>query len=414
MTVTSDQSTKAAHASLLCLLRQPAPLDPYPYYSVLRALAPVYLADFGGSSVCFASSYASCTEVLSSPDFGVQDNGWFDKNYPDWRERPAPRTLYQGVQSRNPPEHTRMRRVLGGCFSTRRMAELRDRVSVLADRYLDVLADAGSDGGTVDLMSTFAAPLPVTVISEFLGVPEGDRAGFHEIGGRIFNLMDLFVSDEDRRLADDATATLRDYWADLIRQRRRAPTADLTSELAAAADAGRLTEEELLSTLIFLFAAGYGTTAALIGNATVALLSTPGLADRLRADPELAPAVVEESLRHEAPTQIDPRLAMRDVCLGGVELSRGRLVIALLGAGNRDPDVFAEPDSFDVDRPDKHVLSFGGGAHYCLGAPLSRMEAGVLLPRLVRRFPRLALAAEPERRQVARMRMYARLPLAIS
>jgi cytochrome P450 len=418
MTTDTEAVTKAADAALLRLLLPPFPLDPYSYYAVLRAIAPVHLASFGGAPICFMSSYAACAQVLASPDLGVQDASWFDANYLGWREGPATRTLYQGVQNSNGTDHTRMRRVLGACFSRGRLARLRDRVGELADQYLDVLADAGSDGGTIELISMFAIPLPATVISEMLGVPEADRPEFNEIGGRIFNLTDLFVTDEDRRIADEAAARLREYWTALVRERRRTPCDDVTSELTAAADAGQLSEEELVATLVFLFAAGFGTTASLVGNATAALLADPGLAARLCADAGLAPAVVEESLRHEAPTLIDPRLTVRSVTIDGVRLEPGQLVIALLGAGNRDPDQFPDPDRFDVDRfrgerQGNRVLSFGGGIHQCLGAPLSRMEASVLLPRLVTRFPGLVLAAEPERTPAARMRMYARLPVAL-
>jgi cytochrome P450 len=292
------------------------------------------------------------------------------------------------------------------------MALLRDRVAALTHRFLDEAAERG--GESLDLMSALAFPLPITVVNDLLGVPEGDRAEVHGLAARVFNLTELIVSDEDRRSADAAATVFRRYWRELIAERRRAPGPELTSQLIAAADAGELSEEELLSSLIFLHGAGYGTTAALLGNATVALLADPALAGGLRADPGLAAAVVDESLRHEAPTQLTPRLARQPAWAGRTPVPDGHLAVLLLGAANRDPRRFADPDRFDTGRPDNRPLSFGGGIHYCLGAPLSRMEATIVLPELVRRFPALRLAGVPRWRRALRMRQLSCLPVEIS
>lgn len=401
-----------AYAAAGRLLAPPGPEDPYPDYAILRAHAPVLAV---GPAVYLVSGYAECRDVLADPAFGVQDAAWYDANRPGWREGAASWTLYQGVQSRNPPDHTRMRRVLGRCFTARRMALLRDRVVALTSQFLDEVADRGDED--LDLMSALAFPLPIMVVNDLLGVPEGDRAEVHGLAGRVFNLTELIVSDEDRRSADAAAVTFRRYWRELIAERRRAPGPpgpELTSQLIAAADAGELSDEELLSSLIFLHGAGYGTTAALLGNATVALLADPALAAGLRADPGLAPAVVDESLRHEAPTQLTPRLARQPATAGGTQVAEGHLAVLLLGAANRDPRRFAEPDRFDASRPDNRPLSFGGGIHYCLGAPLSRMEAAIVLPELVRRFPALRLAGAPRWRRALRMRQLSCLPVATS
>jgi cytochrome P450 len=401
-----------ARAAAARLLTPPGPEDPYPDYAILRAHAPVLAA---GPEVWLVSGYAECRDILADPAFGVQDAAWYDANRPQWREGAASWTLYQGVQSRNPPDHTRMRRVLGRCFTARRMALLRDRVAALTHQFLDEIAD--HEGEDLDLMSALAFPLPVTVVNDLLGVPEGDRAEVHGLAGRVFNLTELIVSDEDRKSADAAAVTFRRYWRELIAERRQAPGAELTSQLIAAADAGELSDEELLSSLIFLHGAGYGTTAALLGNATAALLADPALAARLRADPGLAPAVVDESLRHEAPTQLTPRLARRPASrgqAGGTQVPDGHLAVLLLGAANRDPDRFPEPGRFDAGRPDNRPLSFGGGIHYCLGAPLSRMEAAIVLPELVRRFPQLRLAGKPRWRRALRMRQLSCLPVRAS
>jgi cytochrome P450 len=407
-----DAGLWEARAAAVRLLTPPSPEDPYPDYAALRGYAPVFPV---APRVCLVSGYAECRDILADPAFGVQDAAWYDANRPQWREGAAAWTLYQGVQSRNPPDHTRMRRVLGRCFTARRMALLRDRVAALTDRFLDEIAGHGDED--LDLMSALAFPLPVTVVNDLLGVPEGDRAEVHGLAGRVFNLTELIVSDEDRRSADAAAVTFRRYWRELIAERRRAPGTlgppgpGLTSQLIAAADAGELSDEELLSSLIFLHGAGYGTTAALLGNATVALLADPALAARLRGDPGLAPAVVDESLRHEAPTQLTPRLARQPARAGNTQVPEGHLAVLLLGAANRDPRRFPQPDRFDADRPDNRPLSFGGGIHYCLGAPLSRMEATIVLPELVRRFPKLRLAGIPRWRRALRMRQLSSLPV---
>lgn len=409
-----------ARAAAARLLAPPGPEDPYPDYAILRAHAPVLAV---GPRVVLVSGYAECRDILADPAFGVQDAAWYDANLPRWREGAASATLYQGVQSRNPPDHTRMRRVLGRCFTARRMALLRDRVAALTHQFLDEVAAKARGGASLDLMSALAFPLPITVVNDLLGVPEGDRAEVHGLAGRVFNLTELIVSDEDRRSADAAATVFRRYWREQIAERRRAPGPpgppgplgpEVTSQLIAAADAGELSDEELLSSLIFLHGAGYGTTAALLGNATVALLADPALAARLRADPGLAPAVVDESLRHEAPTQLTPRLARQPATAGGTQVPEGRLAVLLLGAANRDPRRFAEPDRFDAGRPDNRPLSFGGGIHYCLGAPLSRMEATIVLPELVRRFPALRLAGKPQWRRALRMRQLSCLPVTAS
>lgn len=404
-----EAQASEARAAAARLLTPPGPEDPYPDYAALRGYAPVFPI---APRVCLVSGYAECRDILADPAFGVQDATWFDTNRPGWREGAASATLYQGVQSRNPPDHTRMRRVLGRCFTARRMALLRDRVVALTSQFLDEVAEKG--GAELDLMSALAFPLPITVVNDLLGVPAGDRAEVHGLAAAVFNLTELIVSDEDRRSADAAATTFRRYWRELIAERRRAPGPELTSQLIAAADGGELSDEELLSSLIFLHGAGYGTTAALLGNAAVALLADPALAARLRADPGLAPAVVDESLRHEAPTQLTPRLARRPAWAGTGSVAEGHLAVLLLGAANRDPLRFPEPDRFDAGRQDNRPLSFGGGIHYCLGAPLSRLEATIVLPALVRRFPALQLAGEPRWRRALRMRQLSCLPVTVS
>jgi cytochrome P450 len=405
-----DATGHAALAALGRLLAKPGPADPYPDYATVRACAPVLMP---GSGPCYVTGYQEGRAVLADPAFGVPDADWYDATRPGWRDRAATATLYQGVQSKNPPDHGRMRRALGGLFAPRRVERLKDRVAELADRLLDDLASGREHDSPVELMSAFAFPLPVAVIDDLLGVPESDRAELARLAAAVFAVTDVVVSPADQAAADAAATACLDYWRELVARRRSRPAGDLVSELTGACDAGLLSAHELLATLTFLQGAGYGTTAALIGSAAAGLLTDPACAAALRRDPGRAASVVDEGLRHEAPTQLTPRVAAGGAALAGVPVAPGRLVLVFLGAANRDPRVFARPDVFDPSRTEERALSFGGGLHYCLGAPLSRMEAAAALPRLVRRFPALRLAGPPQWRRSLRVRQLSALPVTL-
>jgi cytochrome P450 len=395
-------------ANVLARLMSPEGLaDPYPHYHALRALAPVYKS----GNIYFLSGYAECRQVLNDSRFLVQDPPWYDANLPGWRDRTATRLMYHSVQSRNHADHSRLRRLVGGAFSPRRMEIYRALVDRIVSGLLDQMADAGSDGGSVDLMTQFAYPLPTAVIGEILGVPEADRESFRDLSIDFFKVMDLYADSGAMERMDAAAATILEYWTGMIEDRRRRPRDDLTTELTQACDAGVLSQDELLGIAIFLFSAGYGTTAGLVGNATEDLLTNPDEAARLRDGTTPPEAVVEESLRHDTPTQIVPRLTGEDCTVGGVRIPAGRLLISMVGAANRDPAQYPDPDLFRPARDAGRVLSFGGGVHYCIGATLSRMEAGVVLPRLFRRFPELAPGGVPVRRLALRMRAHSNLPV---
>lgn len=397
-------------ASALARLMSPAGIaDPYPHYHALRELAPVHQV----GRISFLSRYAECRQVLSDPRFGVQDPQWYDANLPGWRENTATRLMYQSMQSRNNPDHHRLRRLVGGAFSRRRMAGYQALIERISPGLFDRMADAGSDGSPVDLMTYLAYPLPTQVIGEMLGVPPADRERFRGLGADFFNVMELYPEAGAVERAHAAAATMLEYWTGVVAERRRAPRDDLTTELIGACDAGVLSEDELLGLVMFLFSAGYRTTAALIGNATQQLLENPAEAARFRQGDHSASAVVEESLRHEPPSQIVPRQASEAGTLGGVHVPAGQLVVSLVGAANRDPAQFPGPDRFLPGRPGGPVLSFGGGLHFCIGAALSRMEAATVLPLFFRRFPGLTLAGVPERRLALRMRLHTRMPVGV-
>ena len=385
-------------------LTQPAGRDdPYPRYEALRRTAPVALAEDGAIVL---TRYADCHAVLHDPRFGRPDADELLTaiGLPNWRELPAIWTLNTSMLSVNPPDHTRLRRLVSRSFTARRVEQLRESVAGLVERLLDDLEGGG------DFVDTFAFPLPVAVIGELLGVPESDRAQFQPLVRDWTMILDVFDLDVLTR-ANEAAAEMRHYLGELAQARRRNPQDDLISALVGTGDDDVLTEDELVTMAALLFSAGFETTTHLLGNGLVALLAHPEQAEALRRDPGLAPAAVEELVRFDSSVQITGRMALADTEVGGVPMPAGSRLVCYLGAANRDPDRFRDPDRLDLTRREGAPLSFGGGAHYCLGAPLARLEAQLALPALLQRFPDLALAVGARRRDSLTLRGYLSLPV---
>lgn len=384
--------------------------DPYWTYHQLRALAPVAVAP---DSALVLTRYADCDAVLRDPRFGRADPDrlYMTMGLGNWREHIG---IYQWSTSmlfRNPPDHTRLRRLVSRAFTARRVMALRPAVVALTERLLDGLAEAS---GPVNFVDAFAFPLPIAVIGELLGIPAEDRAPFQGLVRDWTALLDVYDGDVLTR-ADLAGGQIRDYLADLAAQRRREPREDLMTALVRAESAGdRLTEEELLTTAALLFAAGFETTTHLLGNALVALLDRPDQLPALREGDDGAATAVEELLRFDSPVQISGRMALTDADVAGVPVPAGQRVVAYLGAANRDPARFPDPDRLDLHRHGAAPLSFGGGIHYCLGAALARLEAQVALPALFARFPDIAIAGATRRRDGLTLRGYLSLPVATS
>jgi cytochrome P450 len=283
----------------------------------------------------------------------------------------------------DPPDHTRLRRLVAAAFSVRRIEALAPRVQTIVDDLLDDIAGQGPDA-VIDLVSSFAFPLPFTVICELLGVPMSERESFRE------GLSVLLSPTPTQESSDCVVALLRA----LVDARQRDPDDGLVSALISARDGDeRLNQRELLSTIFQLIVAGHDTTASLIGNSVVALLRNPEQMARLRADESLMPHAVEELLRYDAPVpHATFRYATESIELGGVTIPPGAQVIINLAAANRDPEHYADPDRLDLDRADVRHLGFGHGIHFCLGAPLARMEGQLALRSLLTRFPEMRLA----------------------
>jgi cytochrome P450 len=374
--------------------------DPYPRYERLRSISPVVRADDGALVV---TRYADCAAVVRDGRLGHMPPDMLAfLGLPDWADHPALRQLFTSILTMNPPDHTRLRRLVSSAFTARRVQALRPAIEAIVDDLLDRMVSE------VDFVDAFAFPLPVNVIGELLGVPEPDRAQFQTLIRDWSQILEI-ITPEVLAVADPAAATVRAYLAELVSLRRREPGPDLISALVAAEEEGdRLTEDELLTMAALLFAAGFETTTNLLANGLVAVLGNPAQAGLMHRDPVTA---VEELLRFDTPVQLVSRVAYEPVELGGVTVDAGERVVAYLGAGNRDPERFADPDRLDLARGDCAPLSFGGGIHYCLGAPLARLEAQVAFPALLRRFPHIELAGTPERRDSLAIRGFVRLPV---
>lgn len=360
--------------------------DPYPTFAALRREHPVVWHEPTGLWLVFR--HADANAVLRTRALG---RIWRDREPLD-RFEPFNVLHRHALLELEPPDHTRVRRLANAAFTRGHVERLRPRVQAIADQLLDPLHETDEFG----LITDYAAELPVIVIAELLGVPPADRTPLRPWSNAIVRMYEYDRPAAVEQAAIDACRAFDAYLRDLIAERRRRPDDDLLSDLARSTDAGdRLTEEELVATAILLLNAGHEATVNVLGNGLNALLRRPGEVARLRADPALVEPAVEELIRFDMPLQLFERTATADVVIGGRKIAAGQKVAALLGAANRDPTVFPDPDRLDVARhPNPHV-GFGAGIHFCLGAPLARVELQTSLATLLRRFPRMELAAEP-------------------
>ena len=365
--------------------------DPYPRYAALRAAAPVHHSALGFWAL---SRYDDCQQLLRHPGVGKDFSGAVSAvGLTD--EQQAQQARFRNDRSNmlttDPPDHTRLRGLVTRAFTPRTVEGLRARIVGLVDELLD---DFGA--GEVDVMDALAFPLPVTVIGEMLGVPVGDRPGLRPLVRAVTAVLELAVTPAALAEATAADRELADYFAGLVAERRAHPRDDLLTKLIEAEDKGdQLSEHELISTAILLFAAGFETTTHLIGNGLLAVLRHPDQLARVRADRSLVRPAVEELLRFDSPVQLALRTAYEDLSIAGHHIESGSLVVALLGAANHDPARFRDPDRLDVGRDEGPPMSFGGGIHFCLGAALARLEGQIVLDRLLDRFATLELVGAP-------------------
>jgi cytochrome P450 PksS len=365
--------------------------NPYPYFARLRAEAPVRQVTLrDGQHAWLVTRHDDVAAVLKDDRF-VKDKA--HALTPDQAARqpwiPAAfRPLMRNMLDSDPPDHTRLRTLVHKAFTPRLVEGLRPRVQALCDELLD----AASARGRVDLIGDYALPLPTTIIAEMLGVPAGDRRRFHRWSKAI---VSIDPSAWGRlKVIPSVLAFLR-FIRHLVAARRAEPRDDLLGALVTAEEAGeRLSEDELLAMVFLLLVAGHETTVNLIGNGTLALLDHPEQRERLRADPALIRSAIEELLRYDGPLMTaSERYPREDVPVAGVTIPRGGLVFAALASANRDERQFDRPDTLDLAREPNRHLAFGLGPHYCLGAPLARLEGQIAIATLLRRAPGLRLAA---------------------
>jgi cytochrome P450 len=378
--------------------------DPYPFYRRLREQDPVHQTSMG---FWVLTRYDVCVAALRDPRFGREEfQQMLAAVYGGEESDRLPRSML----FRDPPDHTRLRALVSKAFTPRVIEQMRDHIQEIVDRLLE---RAQRQGG-MDVIEDLAYPLPVTVICEMLGVPVDDHASIRGWSADIARSLDVIGLPSDPSIADRgrvARRALADYFRALVPVRRARPQPDLLSGLLAAEEQGdKLTEPEVIAMCLLLFIAGHETTVNLIGNGALALLRHPDQLARLRADPALIPNAIEELLRYDSPVQRTARITTTDVEIDGRPIAKGAMVVTALGAANRDPAQFPDPDRLDVTRRDVRHISFGYGIHFCLGAPLARVEGQIALGTLLRRAPGLGLAEpSPEWRESSVLRGLKRL-----
>jgi len=396
--------------------------DPYANYERLRTAEPFAAGAFARISV----HHDVCTDVLRSDDFGTLGGARTD-GLPAVLKLAlrvaGPRPTIGPIDppsmlAVDPPEHTRYRRLVSRAFTARAVAQLRERTRQIADELLDDLAaDGAADDGRVDLVERYASLLPVTVISEMLGVPVALREQFLAWGDGASPSLDMGLDRQAHASVERSLAELESWFREHLRRLRRDPGDDLLSTLVGVADddGSGLTETELLATAMLVFGAGFETTVNLIGNGAAQLFAAPDQRRLLAEDPSLWGGAVDEVLRIDSPVQRTARRARRDTTVHGVPVAAGELVVLVLAAANRDPRVFDSPQEFDVTRANaRDHVAFSSGIHFCLGAALARMEGEVALQALFERFPDLAPAGPPRRRSTFILRGYASMPVRLT
>lgn len=356
--------------------------DPYAGYAALRATTPVHrMTGPDGLPVWLVTRYADVRQALADPRLSLDKAHATPGNYLGFKLPPA---LDANLLNMDPPDHTRIRRLVSQAFTPRRIAALRGPIEQVAEKLLDAMAPLGR----ADLLAAYAGPLPITVICDLLGVPEGDRHDFRA-------WTDTLITPDPNHPeeAKAAVGAMLRFFTGLIARKRTEPADDLLSDLIAVRDEGdRLSEDELTSLAFLILFAGYENTVHLIANAVLALLTHPEQLAAARAEPELIAGAFEEFARFDGPAPLSIRRFPReDVTIGGVTVPAGETVLLAIASANRDPDQFTDPDRLDLRRRENGHLSLGHGIHYCLGAPLARMETELALTALLRRFPDLAL-----------------------
>lgn len=372
--------------------------DPYPAYAELRERGRVI--HYAPTDQWLVPHHADVSALLRDRRLGRTyqhrfSHEDFGRTAPPAAHEPFHTLNDHGMLDLEPPDHTRIRRLVSKAFTPRTVEQLKPYVRQLAEELVDRLVEAG--GG--DLLSEVAEPLPVAVIAEMLGIPEADRAPLRPWSADICGMYELNPSQETAAKAVRASVEFSEYLRELIAARRKEPGDDLISGLIAAHDEGdRLTEQEMISTAVLLLNAGHEATVNATVNGWSALFRHPEQLAALRADHTLVPAAVEELMRYDTPLQLFERWVLDEIEIDGTTIPRGAEVALLFGSANHDPEVFEHPELLDLTRTENPHISFSAGIHYCIGAPLARIELAASMTALLERAPTLTLAAEPRRK----------------
>jgi cytochrome P450 len=384
--------------------------DPYPAFARAREVAPVQWHE--GMGLWLAFTHAEANAVLRDRRLG---RIWADRQ-PEERFQSFNLIHRNAILEMEPPHHTRLRRLISAAFARGHVERLRPWVEDLAGRLVDQLLEESAGSRPVDLLTGMAEQLPVAVIAELLGVPDADRPLLRPWSNAI---VKMYEYDRTRQREEDAERAADEFVAylrGLAAERRANPREDLVSHLVTVrdSDGDKLTEDELVTTCILLLNAGHEATVNVTANGTLALLRHPDQLQRLREDRSLLPTAIEEFMRFDSPLQLFERTATEDVEIGGITVGKGQKIAALLGSANHDPAVFAAPETLDVARTENPHITFGAGVHFCIGAPLARVELQASFGALLDRTSSLELGGEPVRRPEFVIRGLAELPVVLA
>jgi cytochrome P450 len=410
--MTATSSVAGPQELLMQLLDQANRANPYRVYEEFRDRGPMQLP---GANLTFFSGFRDCDEALRHPSSSVDrlKSTVAQRMFAD----PAPPRPMgpPGFLFLDPPDHTRLRKLVSKAFVPKVVNELQPDIAELVDGLLDRIAEQGR----FDVISDLAYPLPVAVICRLLGVPLEDEPEFGRASALLAQALDPFFTVTDQPAAGmeeriRAGQWLREYLHGLIGQRRAHPGDDLMSRLIAVEESGdQLAEDEIVSTCMLLLIAGHETTVNLIANAVLAMLRQPAQWAALGADAERAPAIIEETLRYDPPVQLVARIAADDMTIGDTQVVKGDTMLVLLAAAQHDPAEFEQPETFNPERKAFRHLAFGRGLHYCLGAPLARLEAAVALSAVTARFPAARLDGDPQYKPNVTLRGMSGLDVAV-
>ena len=393
--------------------------NPYPFYAQLRARKPLSRWSWKGSEMWLATTYEDIMEILRNTHITMDQqilassaDGQHASSEAILRYVPLARSRH--LLNTDPPDHTRLRTLVSRAFTPRMIEQLRPRIQQITDELLDAVQDQEQ----MDLIVDFAFPLPIIVILEMLGIPTTARQQFREWTQIIIQSQSAVLNPETQAAAITAEEAFISYIKTLLASKRTHPDNDLTSSLLQAEENGdMLTEDELISVILLLIIAGHETTVNLISNGMLALFEHPEQMDRLRDDPSLLPSAIEELLRYTSPVSLSsPRWALEDITIHGQVIRKGEMVRCALLAANTDPQQFPDPDVLDILRQEHQHLAFGKGIHFCLGAPLARLEGQIAIGTLLSRLPQLRLTQDPEQlawNETGSLRALVSLPVAL-